>query len=791
LVEVAAAVQIQLPDVIEWIKQSNGDPATGFDRSITIKDIGGNAANFNIVVVPFGSQAIDNIQQAVVMSVARATLKLIPLIDMTGWAVDTASSGGGGGGGGGDVFKAGNNTYTGINTFQNTLIAPTMGVGDNSPNVATTSYVKSQGYLISSSLAPYALLFDPIFSGDPRAPTPSPGDNDTSIATTAFVQNALAGFTGGAPVGAEYITGSSNPTLTNERTLVDSASITWDKSVSGQIKANTTAGGGNVSNVGTPTNGQLAQWTSATTIQGIAPSSLGFAPIASPTFTGIPRAPTPANNDNDTTVATTAFVQANVANRQPLDADLTAISNLVGTNTIYYRSAPDIWSPVTFSGLTFSGGVLTASAGAPADAEYITASPNAVLTSERVLTDTPTITWDKSTPGLVKANAVTITVPAHGFTAYKNADQSIVKEVWTKILFPTTLYNNASLYDAVNSRYVPAAGECALVASVWADGLLPGSNVYLGIYKNGALFRFATANNTNGVVQVTCFDNANGTDYYEAWIFGYTTGADYIIRTSNNDATFFQGQQPMGPAGPSGTTAIAGSPANGQMAVFVNGTTITGQDVPPASPPEFTTGDVKLTYKTIADAGWVFMDDGSIGNALSNATTRANTDCQALFTLFWNNTTLPLRDSAGNSVTRGSSALNDWNSNRQMVLAKTLGRSLAGAGTGAGLTSRPLATSDGTETHTLSGTELTSHAHGIVDPGHVHYIPSGQYVWIAIGTTPVDNNLSGLTVSMPYSTSNINYVDARVTDISISAVGSNQPFSIMEPRAYLNIMVKL
>jgi hypothetical protein len=68
--------------------------------------------------------------------------------------------------------------------------------------------------------------------------------------------------------------------------------------------------GGNVSNVGTPTNGQLAQWTDATHIQGIATASLGFAPLASPVFTGDPQAPTPATADNDTSIATTAFVKA-------------------------------------------------------------------------------------------------------------------------------------------------------------------------------------------------------------------------------------------------------------------------------------------------------------------------------------------------------------------------------------------------------------------------------------------------------------------------------------------------
>ena len=45
---------------------------------------------------------------------------------------------------------------------------------------------------------------------------------------------------------------------------------------------------------------------------------------------------------------------------QPLDADLTAIAALTGTNTIYYRSAADTWSPVTIgTGLAFATGTLS------------------------------------------------------------------------------------------------------------------------------------------------------------------------------------------------------------------------------------------------------------------------------------------------------------------------------------------------------------------------------------------------------------------------------------------------
>jgi hypothetical protein len=55
---------------------------------------------------------------------------------------------------------------------------------------------------------------------------------------------------------------------------------------------------------------------------------------------------------------------ADLAGKQPLDADLTALAALAGTNTIYYRSGANTWAAVTIgSGLTFSGGTLSASGG--------------------------------------------------------------------------------------------------------------------------------------------------------------------------------------------------------------------------------------------------------------------------------------------------------------------------------------------------------------------------------------------------------------------------------------------
>ena len=363
LVDVAAPVTIQLPDVRLWVQQSGSQPATAFERAITVKDFGGNATNFNIVIAPFGNQTLDDIQQSILISVSRSTVKLIPLIDLTGWIAEIANTGGGGGSGTGDVFKAGNNTFTGTNTFNSTVTVPTPPVADSSQLAASTAFVKAQNYITGAALTPYALIASPIFTGSPQAPTPAPGDNTVAIATTQFVQSAIGAVGPVAPPSAEYITSSPNAGLTAERVLTNTPSITWDFTTPGQAKANSSAGGGNVSSSGTPLNGQFARWVTATTIEGITISSLGFAPIDSPAFTGNPTAPTPIPSDNDTSIATTAFVKTSLGGYQPLDGDLTAIAGLAGTNTIYYRSATDIWSPVTFSGLSFSGGVLTATAG--------------------------------------------------------------------------------------------------------------------------------------------------------------------------------------------------------------------------------------------------------------------------------------------------------------------------------------------------------------------------------------------------------------------------------------------
>lgn len=72
-------------------------------------------------------------------------------------------------------------------------------------------------------------------------------------------------------------------------------------------------GGGNVVNSGTPTSGQVAVWTNATTIQGVTVTGTGAPVLATSPALTTPTVTTAAAGTNTTQAASTAFVLANHA----------------------------------------------------------------------------------------------------------------------------------------------------------------------------------------------------------------------------------------------------------------------------------------------------------------------------------------------------------------------------------------------------------------------------------------------------------------------------------------------
>lgn len=86
------------------------------------------------------------------------------------------------------------------------------------------------------------------------------------------------------------------------------------------------------------------------------------------------------------------------------------------------------------------------------------------------------------------------------------------------------------------------------------------------------------------------------------------------------------------------------------------------------------TGDVKFTIKNTADSGWIMMNDGTIGNATSGATTRANADTQALYNLIWNDCADQWCPVSGG---RGATGNDDFTANKQIQLPMAVGRTLS------------------------------------------------------------------------------------------------------------------
>jgi microcystin-dependent protein len=216
----------------------------------------------------------------------------------------------------------------------------------------------------------------------------------------------------------------------------------------------------------------------------------------------------------------------------------------------------------------------------------------------------------------------------------------------------------------------------------------------------------------------------------------------------------------------------------------------------------FSTGDVKLTIKTVADSGWVLFDDGTIGSASSGSSSRANADTQALFTLIFNNISdayAPIFTSGGSATTRAgqTNAATAWAANCRISLTKTLGRALGIAGTGSGLTARTLGQTIGAETATLAQANL---------PNIAPTIDASTAVWNTLaatsnttqsGASSSFNFINGLFNGGSTGAGVTNYsskpglVSGSITASSINGNVAQTSFSLMQPTTYLNAMIKL
>ena len=167
------------------------------------------------------------------------------------------------------------------------------------------------------------------------------------------------------------------------------------------------------------------------------------------------------------------------------------------------------------------------------------------------------------------------------------------------------------------------------------------------------------------------------------------------------------------------------------------------------------TGAVQGFRRTSAPSGWVKENGGTIGSATSGASTRANADTEALFTLLWtqfNNTLLPIQTSGGVAGTRGASAAADFAANKRMPLFDSRTRFLRGGDDGLAF--------DATLVVGLSQNDaIKAHTHAATVPPHSHSVPSrtrGLDTSIGGGAQASTNgNAFGGTEPDPMTTSSV------------------------------------
>lgn len=210
-----------------------------------------------------------------------------------------------------------------------------------------------------------------------------------------------------------------------------------------------------------------------------------------------------------------------------------------------------------------------------------------------------------------------------------------------------------------------------------------------------------------------------------------------------------------------------------------------------------------------SDGGWIWADGKTIGNASSNATSRANADTYDLFALTWagySNTLRPIYNSDGSPGTRGASAAADYAANKAITVRDMRGNVAVGrddmGGTaanritsgGSGISGVTLGASGGTQTHVLVSNELATHSHGsgsltAASAGsHTHGVPtnwndsleSGSYISVLKGLTPTANTNTTSAGSHTHTVSG-----------TTNNTGADQAHQNTQPSTVTNYLLKL
>ena len=197
----------------------------------------------------------------------------------------------------------------GASDLSSSLSQTISGKADSATTLAgygiTDAYTKTEA---DGLLANKANLASPALTGTPTAPTATAGTNTTQVATTAFVKTAVDNISHDLAAALKFKGVVAN--LTELEAIVDPAE--------GDVYQ--------VTNPGTGESNAEYAYTGTSWIElGTEIDLSGYATIASPSFTGTPTAPTASKGTNTTQIASTAYVQNELADYAK-GGDLVAIT---------------------------------------------------------------------------------------------------------------------------------------------------------------------------------------------------------------------------------------------------------------------------------------------------------------------------------------------------------------------------------------------------------------------------------------------------------------------------------
>lgn len=205
---------------------------------------------------------------------------------------------------------------------------------------------------------------------------------------------------------------------------------------------------------------------------------------------------------------------------QPLDADLTALAALSGTNTIYYRSAANTWSSVTIgANLTFSAGTLAATGGD--------------VVGPGSATDNAICRFDTTSGKLIQNSAITVSdggiLQLDGTgerMRITNGTKYLPIEYTSGVLIFGHTYDYASNTNPEQYEFRYRSGGGYGVTALKLNDIANGYVTILNQTGSGQLYITNGAGTPGGLTLGTRYNPADGEQFIAGYQTWYTTGVN-------------------------------------------------------------------------------------------------------------------------------------------------------------------------------------------------------------------------------------------------------------------------